>query len=269
MTSHDLAPCARYRGVNFLISRQASVEVMKSLAVILTLLTFCLVTVAVRDLRYYEAKVAITNGTTSEVTESRSTPAGAYATIAIPCDLTGCAVKSSRHDCSELDKELTTSCYPIQCNNGAPPCDEFVSGSAVPITRNTPRPDGVIVPAKDIKLEIKRLSTHTATTDCIPFPVIVVQPKVAILLSSAGVMFNVLVGDVQFMSSYSAPTTMEHDTQNREQSENVYERPLYYATLFVVIPMFVLIMLVFLATVGLCVIWMCRECTIKVTMMSL
>ena len=221
---------------------------------------------ALHDLRYYEANITITNDTTNEMAGSGPIPSGAYATIATPCDLTGCEVKSFRQDCNELVKDLTIPCYPIECNNGAPPCDQFVAGSAAPVTRNTP-PDGIIVPARDIKLQIKRLAVRTAATDRITFPVIVVHSKITFLLSTAGLVFSVLVGDEQSISSHSVPVATEQPDSHTEESENVYKKPLYYATLFVVLPMLIFIILVFLATIGLCVIWMCRECTIKVLCM--
>ena len=237
---------------------------MKSFVVMLILLAFCWPTMALHELRYYVAKVTITNGTTNEIAGNGPTPAGAYATIATPCDLTGCEVKSPRHrDCSELVKGLTVPCYHIECNNGAPPCDESVAGSAAPVSHNTP-PDGIIVPARDVKLEIKRLAVRAAAIDRISFPVIVVHSKIAFLLSTAGLVFSVLAGDERYISSYSVPTAATGRDGHTEESENVYNKPLYYATLFVVLPMLIFVTLVFLATIGLCVIWMCKECTIKV-----
>lgn len=234
---------------------------MKSLAVILTLLAFFWTTVAdhEHDLQYYEAHVVITNA--ADEVATRGVVSGAYATVATACNMTNCGVKSSKYNCNGLPLEdfITANCYIITCDS-VTSCGEIVPGSVATATA----PSGIIIPARDITLRIKRLAIRTATADRISFPVIIIHHKDAFLLSSTGVIFSVNIGDEQFISP-SNPVITNHNTHT-EQSHNIAKAPLYYATLFIIVPMFIFIILIFLVSAGMAVIWMCRKCTIKVLM---
>ena len=124
--------------------------------------------------------------------------------------------------------------------------------------------DGLVIPARNIKQMIKRLSIITDHKDVFSFPVIVVHYKDAFFLSAqsqAGVMFSVNMGDERLVSYSVTPA----DRSNHSgPSRSIPKGPFYYATLFLIFALFSVVILVIISAAGIGITWMCRKCTIKV-----
>ena len=123
--------------------------------------------------------------------------------------------------------------------------------------------DGLVIPARDVKQMIKRLSTAVDHKDTFSFPVIIVHHEDAYHFRSAahGVMFNASIGDGQVIS-YSV-TPANHSNQS-ESPRSIPRSPFYYATLFLVLVLFCMIAVVIMSAISIGVMWMCRKCAVKV-----
>ena len=239
----------------------------ESFAIILIVLSFSWTTLALDEhvLRYYDSEIIVTN--TSINGTINIVVSGAYATIGTPCNMVNCSVKSFMNNCNQFPLDLITSCYLVDCNNEELNSEIIPTRSAVTMDHLCPRgmgrggTDGLVIPARDIKQMIKRLSIDHK--DVFSFPVIVVHYKDASLLpvSAAGVMFSASMRDKRVIS-YSV-TPADHSTHSGS-SRSIPKGPFYYATLFLMLVLFSAITLVIVFAIGIGITWMCRKCTVKV-----
>jgi len=226
---------------------------MKSLSLLIIVALRTAVASCDYILRYYEAKIVIDGMATSL--------SGAYATISVAYNLTDCDVLSSENNCGDF-LGIITSCYLIGCNNGA--STREVGSAVFTDTYSRDVSNGILIPVNDVKLKIKRLALLIATAISnkdVFIPVVIVNNNDIVLLSASGALFNVSIEDEKFIT-YSIEN---HDNVNNKQPDHdITKGPLYYITLFMVIPFFIFIILVMLSVLIMSIIWMCRKCLTKV-----